>query len=120
VLFALPTFGDEISPRFCFAQEVLLVEVQGHREASRARLGLPEGGYPSRLRALQSAGVTVLVCGGFQAAFLGEAEHLGIHVVWGASGPLAACVADLLAGRLAAPGRHPHCWCQTPSRHTSA
>ena len=25
---AIPTFGDEVSPRFCFARDVLLVDIQ--------------------------------------------------------------------------------------------
>jgi len=108
---AIPTFGTEVSPRFCFAPEVLVVEVEGRREVRRTLLTLGNATCPDRLRLLAGRGVSLLVCGGFNSAFLGDAERAGIHVVWGVSGSVDDALRDILAGKTASPGHHPHCWC---------
>jgi predicted Fe-Mo cluster-binding NifX family protein len=109
VRVAIPTFGSEVSPRFCFAAEVVVVEVAGAREVARATLVLGDTGYPDRLRLLASRGVTLLVCGGFDRAFLGEAERAAIHVIWGVTGPVEDAVRAIVAGE---PSHPPSCWCR--------
>ena len=112
MVVAIPTFGSEVSPRFCFGGEGVVVVVGGGRAASRATLVLGDSGYPHRLRLLAGRGVTLLVCGGFSRAFLGEAERAAIHVIWGVTGPVEDAVRAVLAGALGRTGHHPNCWCR--------
>jgi predicted Fe-Mo cluster-binding NifX family protein len=112
VRVAIPTFGQDVSPRFCYAREVVVVEMEDGREVGRSMLALGELSYPSRLQVLENRGVNLLVCGGFNGAFLPDAERTGIHVVWGVSGPVDQAVRDVLAGKIGAARHHPNCWCQ--------
>jgi len=109
---AIPTFGVEVSPRFCCAREALIVEVVGGRETARATVALGETCNPDRLHLLQGRGVSLLVCGGFNRRFLPEAEHAGIHVIWGVMGPVEEAVLELTAGHFTPPHRNPGCWCR--------
>ena len=108
---AIPIFGDEISPRFCFAEHVLLLDLEGRHEVARQVLPLGQSCNPDRLRLLQSRGVTLLVCGGFDRNFLPTAYSLGIHVVWGVTGALEDAVRDVVTGKLTRPDAHRNCWC---------
>ncbi len=107
---AIPTFGPEVSPRFCCAQEILVVECEGGRELSRERLVVGGACNPERLQLLQVRGVTLLLCGGFDRRFLGHAQRAGVHVQWGLCGGIEALVGELLAGRFEAGSRD--CWCR--------
>ena len=109
---AIPTFGDEVSPRFCFARDVLLVDIQNGRETQRTHLTLDDGSYPDRLRVLESRGVSLLVCGGFDRTFLPEAERAGVHIVWGVCGTIDLVLAQMIAAKPPFNGkRNPNCWC---------
>jgi predicted Fe-Mo cluster-binding NifX family protein len=86
---ALPVFGTELSPRFCFAAEVLIVtqdRPDGVETRPRERLVLEGLGWPDRLRRLAERRVDVLLCGGFPRIFRAQAEALGIRVEVGLGG----------------------------------
>jgi len=108
---AIPIFGEEISPRFCFAEHVLLLDVEHRHEAGRKVLTLGQRCNPDRLRLLAERGVTVLVCGGFDRDFLPVAGELGLHVVWGVTGALEDAVRDVVSGKLTGAAAHRNCWC---------
>jgi hypothetical protein len=108
---AIPIFGDEISPRFCFAEQVLLLDFEHRRETSRTVLRLGQRCNPDRLRLLAERGVTLLVCGGFDRDFLPAAHALDLHVIWGLTGAFEDAVRDVVSGKLAGPGAHRNCWC---------
>ena len=108
---AIPTFGSEVSPRFCFAREALVVELEEGRELARAVVELGDAGYPVRLQLLAERGAELLICGGFNRAFLGEAERLGVHILWNVCGAAEDAVRRLLAGSLGL-RTHPDCWCR--------
>jgi predicted Fe-Mo cluster-binding NifX family protein len=112
---AIATFGSEVSPRFCCAREVLLVEVEGGRETGRSNVTLGEACNPDRIRLLGSRGVTLLLCGGFNRQFLAEAERVGVHVFWGVEGQVEDAVRALARGEFGAPCRNPGCWCAPAS-----
>jgi predicted Fe-Mo cluster-binding NifX family protein len=83
---ALPVFGNGIAPRFCFAREVLVVDLAGGRETGRRYVMFgPEHG-PQRIRTLRDHGVRVLLCSGFNRHLLPLAQQSGIDVVWGLQG----------------------------------
>lgn len=114
MLVAIATFGAEVSPRFCFAREVLVADLDADGDGG-APVPLGPPGYPGRLRILADRGVGLLICGGFQRSFLPVAEGAGIHVVWGIAGPVAAALADARAGRLAPPVTGGGCRCRRPT-----
>ena len=86
---ALPLFGTELSPRFCFASEVLIVTQDGENgdeTQPREKLSLDGLGWPDRLERLAARHVDVLLCGGFPRVFLDRATGLGIQVEVGLGG----------------------------------
>jgi predicted Fe-Mo cluster-binding NifX family protein len=85
-MLAIPLFGDEVAPRFCVADEVLLTEVDDSSVASSGRLLLAGAPWQERLSRLAAHGVTVLLCGGFNRLFMPMARNLGIQVIWGLAG----------------------------------
>ena len=86
---ALPLFGTDLSPRFCFASEVLIVTQDGRNGGEtqpREKLSLDGLGWPDRLERLAARHVDVLLCGGFPRVFLDRATGLGIQVQVGLGG----------------------------------
>jgi len=89
---ALPLFGSEISPQFCFAREMLVVAVQENAgrpdgpPESRERLSLEGLAWPDRLRMLSLLRVDVLLCGGLPREFQPYAEAVGVRVIVGLGG----------------------------------
>jgi predicted Fe-Mo cluster-binding NifX family protein len=95
----IPLFGREVSPRFCFAEDILVVVVENGRESRRFVTSLGEPWLPGRIAALATLGVQTLLCGGFNRAYLPTAERLGIRVVTGISGDAEDALAKLLRGQ---------------------
>jgi len=91
-------FGDEVSPRFCFAENILVVCLAQGREVKRQVVSLGEPWLPSRIAQLVAMDVRLLLCGAFNRAFLPNAERLGIQVVTGISGKAEDALASYLAG----------------------
>ncbi len=85
---AIPLFGADVSPRFCFAREMIVIERQGRDEVSRERVMLGEVSWPERFSVLTKHRVDVLLCGGFPRDFLPLAAAAGIHVIVGLAGTL--------------------------------
>ncbi|MBN1774302.1 MAG: hypothetical protein JXB32_23785 [Deltaproteobacteria bacterium] len=88
---ALPRFGTDLSPRFCFAAEVIIVTQErrdGVETEPRERLVLEGLGWPDRLHRLAERHVDILLCGGFPRIFRAQAEALGIRVEVGLGGEL--------------------------------
>ena len=86
MIVAVPLFGPDVAPRFCFADQILVVELVDSREVARQQVeatGLP---WPDRLRLLNRHGVELLLCSGFNRQLLPVARGFGINVVWGLCG----------------------------------
>jgi hypothetical protein len=96
----IPLFGTEVSPRFCFAESMLVVELEGGREIRRFVTSLGAPWLPRRVAELALLGVRTLLCGGFNRAFLPTAERLGIQVVTGVSGDAEKVLAAFLCGKI--------------------
>lgn len=97
----IPLFEDEVSPRFCFAERMLVVSLDDSGVVvGRETVGLGPAWLPDRLVLLAEERIAVLLCGSFNAAFLPQAERLGVRVVWGLSGPAEQCLERFLAGEL--------------------
>jgi predicted Fe-Mo cluster-binding NifX family protein len=95
---AIALFGDEVSPRFCFAENVLLVSFENARETGRSIVSLGEPWLPGRMSQLSALGVSTLLCGAFNRAYLPNAERLGIRVITGISGKAEAAVSRFRRG----------------------
>jgi len=85
-MLAVPLHGDDVAPRFCSADRFLIVELDGSPTRSVRRLTISEATWAQCLERLSAAGVSVLLCGGFNRSFLPLAEGLGIRVIFGLAG----------------------------------
>jgi predicted Fe-Mo cluster-binding NifX family protein len=94
---AIPTFGDEVAPRFCFARELLVVEVDGGSVGERRRYVL-SGTWSERIKTLSELGVGVLLCCGFNRNLLPMAGDVGLTVIWGLQGDVNAILDDYVGG----------------------
>lgn len=97
---AVPLFGADISPRFCYAERALVVDVDVDRgeilEKNQQRLG--PANVAVRLSLLGGLRVNLLLCGGFSRRYLPLAERLGVRVIWGLFGDAEEVVDTWLAG----------------------
>jgi predicted Fe-Mo cluster-binding NifX family protein len=100
---AIALFGDEVSPRFCFAESVLVVNFVDGQEAWRNVFSLGEAWLPGRMSQLSAMGVRTLLCGAFNRAYLPSAERLGIRVVTGISGKAEDAMASFRRGQIVSP-----------------
>jgi predicted Fe-Mo cluster-binding NifX family protein len=100
---AIPLFGSEVAPRFCFARRMLLVELADGAVASRQEHDVANCGWQARLRLLSTERVSLLLCGGFNRRYLSLAEALGIFVSWGHVGPVEPLLEQLCRGTLPQP-----------------
>lgn len=85
-MLAVPLHGNEVAPRFCSAIEFMIAEVDGERVRHVQRLTIPQEAWPRRLERLSTAGVRILLCGGFNRSFVPVAEGLGMRVISGLAG----------------------------------
>ena len=85
-MLAVPLHGDDVAPRFCSADRFLIAELDGGRARRLRQLTIPELTWSQCLERLSAAGVSVLLCGGFNHRFLPLAEGLGIRVISGLAG----------------------------------
>lgn len=96
----IPLFGTEVSPRFCFAESMLVVEVEHGRETRRFVTSLGAPWLPGRVAELALLGVHTLLCGGFNRAYLPTAERLGVQVITGLSGEAEKVLTAFLDGHI--------------------
>ncbi len=86
MLVAVPLFGQEIAPRFGFADLFLIAEITGRGVGSTVREVTLTPGWSTKLEALRTMGVEVLLCGGFNRQFVPQATALGLTVFAGLTG----------------------------------
>ena len=85
-MLAVPLHGSDVAPRFCSADRFLIAELDRGQILHVRRLTFPEEAWSKRLERLSTAGVKVLLCGGFNRGFVPFAEGLGIRVISGLAG----------------------------------
>lgn len=100
---AVPVFGEDVAPRFCFAREMLVVDLEEGRETGRRFVMFGNGRWAQRIRLLEDLGVDVLLCGGFNRRLQPAAEQAGIRVLWGQRGEAEAILEAYRAGTLDPP-----------------
>jgi predicted Fe-Mo cluster-binding NifX family protein len=96
---AIALFGEEVSPRFCYAENALVVSFVNGQEVWRQVVSLGEPWIPHRLSLLAALGVRTILCGAFNRAYLLAAEGLGIQVITGISGNAEDVVVRFRRGR---------------------
>lgn len=82
----VPLFGSEVAPRFRFARQMLLAEIERGQIVARQRLQVDGLGWPDRIRLLERLGVSVILSGGFARFQRPMATARGIRVIWGLGG----------------------------------
>ncbi len=83
---AVPLFGQDLAPRFGYADSFLVAEVIDGQVVRIDSVGLEFAGWPNRLGQLKKLGVNTILCGGFNRWFLPLAEDLEIDVIAGLAG----------------------------------
>lgn len=95
---AVPLFGTVVAPRFGFADEFLVAEVNDRQITRTEHVSISIESWYDRLHELKEHGITVLLCGGFNRRFEPLAESLGIEVIAGLAGEADATVAAWVRG----------------------
>ncbi len=83
---AIPVWEDKVSPVLDTASRLLVVELEGQKEASRFETYLDEQDLSRRCIRIRRLGVDTLICGAISRGFSKILEGSGIHVVPGISG----------------------------------
>lgn len=99
---AIALFGEEVSPRFCYAESALVVSFANGHEVWRQVVALGDPWIPRRLSQLAALGVRVILCGAFNRIYLPAAQGLGIRVVTGISGNAEEAMARFRRGQTTA------------------
>jgi hypothetical protein len=94
---AIPIFGDEVAPRFCFASEMIVVDTGCPDHPRHCVL---QGSWSERIKTLSDLGVGVLLCSGFNRQLEPLARDMGLTVVWGLEGSATEIIADYVAGNI--------------------
>jgi len=96
---AMPIWTERIAPVFDASQKLLLVDIDGGRELSRAEELTNWPDEPRRVSRLQELGVDVLICGGISRRLAEMIETCGIRVIPWVGGFVDEVLSAYLAGR---------------------
>ena len=83
---AVPLFGQDVAPRFGFANTFLIAEIEDSGVSRTQEISIDTTGWSSRLGELRDLGIDVLLCGGFNREYAPLAEDFGIDVHAGLTG----------------------------------
>jgi uncharacterized metal-binding protein/predicted Fe-Mo cluster-binding NifX family protein len=97
---AIPRFGDRVSPRYVYASEVTVADVEGTRIASQEVLDLELTDEAQFVEMLTSLDVSLLVCGGIRRDVAQDLESRGIRVIHNVAGEVEHVIAALCRGEL--------------------
>ena len=86
MLAAVPLFGQDVAPRFGFSKDFLIVEIENEQAVSVTYKRTTTDGWLNRLCELRDLGVAVILCGGYNRAFIPLAEDMGLQVIAGLAG----------------------------------
>lgn len=83
---AVPLFGQEVAPRFGYADNFLIAELKDGKVVCVDDIRLEFSDWHLRLEQLHKRGVDTILCGGFNRFYLPFAKILKIDVIAGLSG----------------------------------
>jgi len=97
---AIPLFGDRVSPRFAFAPEVLIAEIEGNEVNGRRRI--PTGGMSPHqiVMVLAAQGAETIICAGIAPFCQNIVAARGIRLIPGIIGYAEEVLAAFIAGSL--------------------
>jgi len=99
---AIPLFGPFVSPRFGYAPQILLVEIEGGNVVGRWILNTA-GMHPwQQMAQLRSLGVDTVICGGISGQMLHQLQSQGIVVINEVGGEAKDALRRLMRGTLRA------------------
>lgn len=99
---AIPLYHEDVAPRFEFADQFMIVEVQNAEVLERRNIPLQCGGIPDRLEEISHRGVRALLCSGFNRNFIPFAHKLQMSVFVGLTGTVDDILCSYLRGELSA------------------
>jgi predicted Fe-Mo cluster-binding NifX family protein len=85
-MVAIPLLGDDVAPHFCSAEEFMLVEFIRDKVSHTRRVKMPQEFWLDRIRHLAKMGVNVLLCSGFNRAYVIGTNAYGMKVTSGLIG----------------------------------
>ena len=77
---AIPLFDTRISPRFGYAQTMLIAEIAGNSIISRDIININNATWRERIKKLVEMGIDTLICGGINMFAVEELHHIGMNV----------------------------------------
>ena len=83
---AVPIWEDRVSPVLDTASRLLVIEVEGQKEASRFETYLDDQDLYRRCFRIQNLGVDILICGAISRPYYTGMMASGIRVISGISG----------------------------------
>ena len=97
---AIPIWENGISTVFDFTSKLLIVQLQGNQELSRAEIDISAEVPISRARHLMQLGVSVLICGAISQPLAALIGSMGIQIIPYVSGPVDKVLSAYLSGQL--------------------
>jgi predicted Fe-Mo cluster-binding NifX family protein len=97
---AISTWSGRVSPVFDVAKALLIVDLNGDAEVSRAEVAIEETGLPARARHVAQLGVNVLICGAISAPLETMLIAAGVRVIPHTCGPAEEVLRAFALGQL--------------------
>ena len=100
MIVAVPLFGEEVSPRFGYANEVLVADISSGEVQSVRRLAVPGRGGMQICSLILSVRPDAVVCGGIHPRWQQMLERQRVTVFWGVIGRAEDALGSYAAGNL--------------------
>lgn len=100
---AVPVFHSRIAPVLDSCRRVLVIQVHHDGQTETSELNFNGLSPLERVKALERAGVTTLICGGISQDLRTTFEGARLRVVTGIAGPVEEVLSAFISNRLDAP-----------------
>ena len=97
---AIPTFGTRVSPRFDYAQSVLIVTIDEAGAAERQEITATDWAPHERINRLLELGVETVICGGIDRWSAASLQSAGVTIYALVVGEAEDALSALLQGKL--------------------
>lgn len=109
---AIPTFTTRVSPRFDYAQHILLVSVDDGQASERQELTAGNWAPHERINRLVQLGVDTVICGGIDRWSVASLQSAGVTIYGWVTGEIEDALSALLQGDLDAEAALEGCRCR--------
>jgi predicted Fe-Mo cluster-binding NifX family protein len=97
---AIPLFGNWISPRFGFSQEMWILTIEDGKVTTQKTISMAGLALPRWFDQLASLGIDTLICGGIDRFCHHQLRNLGISVIPEIAGDATEALSLFLNGKL--------------------